>query len=75
MCNFLQLYQETSDEKYKDFALKLVDQVHSTLGQYKHGAKKGWISGLSQDEGEKNTINKKMEWIFEEQLSSSQFFL
>ena len=33
VCNFLTLYKQTSDERYKDLALRLVDQVHNILGR------------------------------------------
>jgi len=55
VCNFLGLYQESGDIHYKDLALKLVDQVHHVLGQYrKDDVRKGWISGLDEEEGKKH---------------------
>ncbi|MBW2663500.1 MAG: hypothetical protein JRD93_16335, partial [Deltaproteobacteria bacterium] len=35
VCNFLDLYLQTSDDKYKNLALLLVDQVHNILGRYR----------------------------------------
>ena len=35
VCNFLELYSQTKDEKYKEFALRLVDQVHNILGRHR----------------------------------------
>ena len=48
VCNFLELYCQTKDERYKEMSLLLVDSVHSSLGHYHNGDnRKGWISGLS----------------------------
>jgi hypothetical protein len=53
VCNFLGLAQATGDERYTELALRLVDQVHHTLGQYRDDdARSGWISGLAEAEGE-----------------------
>ncbi len=55
VCNFLGLYQDSGDIKYKDLALKLVDQVHHILGRHREDdARSGWISGLNEEEGEKH---------------------
>jgi len=35
VCNFLELYRHTSDEKYKRLALHLLDQVHTILGRHR----------------------------------------
>lgn len=52
VCNFLELYRLTGDDRYKSLALLLVDQVHATLGRYaENDPRKGWISGLSADQG------------------------
>lgn len=52
VCNFLGLYQETGDEAFKGLALQLVDQVHRTLGRYRHDdPRTGWISGRDEQEG------------------------
>jgi hypothetical protein len=52
VCNFLGLYQETRAEEFKDLALKLVDQVHDTLGRHrKDDPRTGWISGLDEEDG------------------------
>ena len=52
VCNFLTLYKQTSDERYKDLALRLVDQVHNILGRRREEDPWiGWISGLSEEEG------------------------
>jgi hypothetical protein len=52
VCNFLELYRQTGDEKYKHLALDLVDQVHTILGRHREdGPRTGWISGLDDKEG------------------------
>jgi hypothetical protein len=52
VCNFLGLYKETGEARFKDLALQLVDQVHSTLGRHRHDdSRTGWISGLDEQEG------------------------
>jgi len=53
LCNFLELYSQTSDEQYKRLALRLVDQVHRVLGRHRDDdPRTGWISGLDEKEGE-----------------------
>ncbi len=53
VCNYLELYNRMGEKKYLDLALKLVDQVHHTLGKYRpDNPKIGWISGLDPYEGE-----------------------
>jgi len=55
VCTFLELHRQTGDEEYKHLALNLVDQVHHVLGQHREDDKrKGWISGLSEEEGERH---------------------
>jgi hypothetical protein len=52
VCNFLEIYRQTSDEQYKKLALNLVDQVHDVLGRHHHDdPRTGWISGLDEQEG------------------------
>ncbi len=67
VCNFLEFFRQTNDDKYKDFALLLVDQVHNILGRHrKDDSRTGWISGLDEEEGEMHPtkgglrIGKKM---------------
>jgi len=53
VCNFLGLAQVTGEERYKKLALKLVDQVHHNLGRHRgDDPRTGWISGLSESDGE-----------------------
>jgi hypothetical protein len=55
VCNFLELHRQTGGEEYKHLALNLVDQVHHVLGRHREDDKrKGWISGLSEEEGERH---------------------
>ncbi len=53
VCNYLTLFQRTHDTAYRDLALRLIDQVHHTLGQHRgDDPRRGWISGRSDQEGE-----------------------
>jgi len=57
VCNFLELYRQTAEEKYKQLALRLVDQVHHVLGRHRaDDPRTGWISGLDEPEGERHPI-------------------
>ncbi|MCG6534132.1 MAG: hypothetical protein L7F78_05455 [Syntrophales bacterium LBB04] len=59
VCNFLGLYRETGEEKFKDLALQLVDQVHSVLGRHRHDdSRTGWVSGLDEQEGRLHPTRK-----------------
>lgn len=69
-----------NQRSYHDMALELIDKVHHILGKHrKDDSRKGWISGLGEEEGEKHpTINglrigKKLperprEEVFDQQL-------
>jgi hypothetical protein len=51
VCNYLGLYEETHSREFLDLALRLVDQVHSTLGRFRRDdPRTGWISGLDEKE-------------------------
>jgi len=53
VCNFLGLAHATGEQRYTNLALRLVDQVHHVLGSYRtDDSRSGWISGLSEQEGE-----------------------
>ena len=53
VCNFLGLAHATGKAQYRELALRLVKQVHQTLGRHRSDApRSGWISGLSEREGE-----------------------
>ena len=55
VCNFLGLFRQTGDLQYLKHAKELVDQVHHTLGRHRpDDFRHGWISGLSEIEGERH---------------------
>jgi hypothetical protein len=55
VCNYLELFNRTNDETYRDLGLHLVDQVHHILGRHRHDdPRRGWISGLDNQEGEQH---------------------
>ncbi len=57
VCNFLELYRQTSDENYEHLALRLVDQVHNILGRHREDdPRPGWISGLDEQEGKRHPV-------------------
>jgi hypothetical protein len=55
VCNFLELHRRTQEERYLELALRLVDQVHRTLGKHREDDRRsGWISGLPEEEGQEH---------------------
>jgi hypothetical protein len=53
VCNYLGFFQETGDPVFRELALRLISQVHHTLGRYRDDDRRaGWISGLVPEEGE-----------------------
>jgi rhamnogalacturonyl hydrolase YesR len=51
VCNYLAFFKHTGDKSFLELAIKLVDQVHATLGQHrKDSGHSGWISGLSEEQ-------------------------
>lgn len=53
VCNFLGLAHATGEAQYRQLALRLIEQVHHTLGRHRNDdPRSGWISGLSEREGE-----------------------
>jgi hypothetical protein len=53
VCNFLGHFMEHGDPESLELALRLVDQTHHTLGRHRpDDSRRGWISGLSETEGE-----------------------
>jgi hypothetical protein len=55
VCNYLGLARSSGDQVYMERALQLVDQVHHTLGRHRDDDRRtGWISGLSEQEGERH---------------------
>jgi len=52
VCTLLELFQQTDDERWRDLALQLVDQVHAVLGRHRgDDHRSGWISGLDEAGG------------------------
>jgi hypothetical protein len=55
LCNFLALRRRTGDQRYLSLAQTLLDQVHHVLGRHRaDDPRRGWISGLSEAEGERH---------------------
>jgi hypothetical protein len=55
VCNFLGLFVETGEPRYRDDALKLVAQVHEVLGRHRaDDPRSGWISGLDEEQGKEH---------------------
>jgi len=55
VCNFFELYRQTGENRFRDLALALIDQVHETLGRHRpDDVRRGWISGLSGEEGRRH---------------------
>jgi len=52
VCTCLGLARATGDDAWLERALRLVDQVHATLGRHRaDDPREGWLSGLSEEEG------------------------
>jgi hypothetical protein len=50
----LELHRRSGESRHRDLALRLVDQVHHVLGRHREDdPRQGWISGLSEEEGER----------------------
>jgi hypothetical protein len=55
VCNFFELFERTSDQKYLRCATELIDQVHRVLGRYRRDdVRSGWISGLNEEIGRRH---------------------
>ena len=55
VCNFLGLHRASGDGRDLDRASRLVSQVHHVLGRHRQDdPRKGWISGLAEEEGERH---------------------
>lgn len=53
LCNLLELFGQTQDERWRDLAVQLVDQVHHVLGRHRaDDSRSGWISRLDEADGE-----------------------
>lgn len=52
VCNFLELFRAGGEERYRRYAIELVNQVHEVLGKHRpDDSRSGWISGLGEAEG------------------------
>lgn len=55
VCNFLELYSRTDNDKWLQLALDLVGQVHRVLGRHREDdVRSGWISKLTEEEGQRH---------------------
>jgi hypothetical protein len=55
VCNFIELFERTGNELYRQCATDLIDQVHQVLGRYRaDDHRRGWISGLDDDAGKRH---------------------
>lgn len=55
VCNFLELSARTGEQKYWDYAILLIDQVHHVLGRYREDdGRSGWISGFDEEKGRRH---------------------
>jgi hypothetical protein len=55
VCNYLELHRQTREEEFRNLALRLVAQVHQTLGRHRpDDSRTGWISGLKEEEGSRH---------------------
>jgi len=53
--NLLGLERATGDARWRELALRLIDHVHHVLGRHRPDDRRtGWISGLSEEEGERH---------------------
>jgi hypothetical protein len=53
VCNFIGLAHTTGEPRFLELAKTLVDRVHHILGRHRSDdERRGWISGLSEQEGE-----------------------
>lgn len=51
LCNWLELYRESRDERYRELCEKLIEQVHCVLGRHRpDDSRTGWLSGLPAEE-------------------------
>ncbi len=55
VCNYLGFARMTGDGSQRQLALRLVDQVHRTLGHHRpDDPRQGWLSGLAGDQAEEH---------------------
>jgi hypothetical protein len=52
VCNYLEIFQRTGEQFYRDLARDLIGQVHWELGRHRRDdPRSGWLSGLDEEEG------------------------
>jgi len=52
VCNFLELFNRTGEQKYRRYATELINAVHRILGRFRaDDMRVGWISGLDEQSG------------------------
>ena len=52
VCNFLELFQQTAERRYRCYAIELIEQVQQVLGRYRDDdLRRGWITGLDEERG------------------------
>lgn len=55
VCNYLGLYRQTGTHEFLELALRLVTQVHQTLGKHRSDSQlSGWLSGLDEEEAQQH---------------------
>jgi hypothetical protein len=55
VCNFLQLFERTGDQKYYRCAMNLIDGVHRILGRFHaDDVRAGWISGFNEERAQRH---------------------
>lgn len=55
VCNFVTLYRITEQNRFLETALRLITQVHETLGRHRaDDIRRGWISGLNEHQGRRH---------------------
>ncbi|GFO54424.1 hypothetical protein GMSM_14310 [Geomonas sp. Red276] len=53
VCNYLELYRQTGEQRWRELAMRLIDEVHHVLGRHRPDSdRSGWIGGMSEEEGE-----------------------
>ena len=67
VCNYLELYHHSGEQRFLELALKLIDQVHQILGKHRrYSGQSGWLSDLDEEQAQQHPmmgglrIGKKM---------------
>lgn len=57
VCNLLELFSRTREDRYRELAVTLVETVHTVLGRHRSDDSRcGWISGLGEAEGREHPV-------------------